>query len=43
MQLQVIENKIYEVRGQKIILDFDLTELYEVRTKSKSIKRINYG
>ncbi len=33
MQLQVIENKIYEVRGQKIMLDFDLAELYEVETK----------
>ena len=33
MQLQVIENKIYEIRGQKIMLDFDLAELYEVETK----------
>jgi hypothetical protein len=30
MQLQVIQTKIYEVRGQKVILDFDLAELYEV-------------
>ena len=33
MQLQIIENKIYEVRGQKVMLDFDLAELYEVETK----------
>jgi len=33
MQIQVIENKIYELRGQKIILDFDLADLYEVETK----------
>ena len=30
MQLQIIQNKIYEVRGQKVMLDFDLAELYEV-------------
>ena len=33
MQPKVIQNKIYEVRGQKIILDFDLAELYEVETR----------
>ncbi|MDR0940901.1 MAG: ORF6N domain-containing protein [Bacteroidales bacterium] len=33
MQLQIIENKIYEVRGQKVLLDFDIAELYEVETK----------
>ena len=33
MQLQTIQSKIYEVRGQKIMLDFDLAELYEVETK----------
>ncbi len=31
--LIVIENKIYEIRGQKVMLDFDLAELYEVETK----------
>lgn len=29
----IIENKIHEVRGQKIMLDFDLAEMYEVDTK----------
>jgi hypothetical protein len=33
MELQKIQTKIYEVRGQKIMLDFDLAELYEVETK----------
>ena len=29
----IIENKIYEIRGQKVMLDFDLAEMYEVETK----------
>ncbi len=24
MELQIIQNKIYEVRGQRVMLDFDL-------------------
>lgn len=41
MQLQVIQQKIYEIRGQKVMLDFDLAELYEVETKvlNQSVKR----
>lgn len=41
MKLQVIQNRIYEVRGQKVMLDFDLAELYEVETRAlkQSIKR----
>lgn len=41
MELLKIENKIYEVRGQKIMLDFDLAEMYEVETKSlnQAVKR----
>lgn len=31
--LVIIENKIYEIRGQKVMLDFDLAEMYEVETK----------
>jgi len=34
MQLQKIETKIYEVRGQKVMLDFDLAELYEVENRA---------
>jgi phage regulator Rha-like protein len=33
MQLQIIQNKIYEIRGQKVMLDFDLAILYETETK----------
>ena len=33
MNLQSIQNKIYEVRGQKVMLDFDLAILYETETR----------
>lgn len=33
-----VENKIYEIRGQKVMLDFDLAEMYEV--ENKYLKRI---
>lgn len=41
MQLQTIQSKIYEVRGQKVMLDFDLAELYEVETRvlKQAVKR----
>ena len=41
MEIQVIQNKIHEVRGQKIMLDFDLAEVYGVETKNLnlSVKR----
>lgn len=32
--LIIIENKIYEIRGQKVMLDFDLAEMYGVETKN---------
>ncbi|MEL5893610.1 ORF6N domain-containing protein [Bacteroides sp. GD17] len=32
-ELIIIENKIYEIRGQKVMLDFDLAEMYEIETK----------
>ena len=40
-QLQVIQNKIYEIRGQRVMLDFDLAELYgtETRVLKQSVKR----
>jgi hypothetical protein len=31
-QLQIIPNKIHEIRGQKVMLDFDLAGLYGVET-----------
>jgi hypothetical protein len=33
MELQIIQNKIYEIRGQRVMLDFDLAELYGTETK----------
>ncbi len=41
MQLTVIQQKIYEIRGHKVMLDFDLAELYEVETKAlnQAVKR----
>ena len=33
MELQIIQNKIFEIRGQRVMLDFDLAELYQVETK----------
>ena len=41
MELLVIQNKIYEIRGQKVMLDFDLAELYQVETKrlKEQVKR----
>ncbi len=34
MELQTLKRKIYEIRKQKVILDFDLSELYETDTRS---------
>jgi len=41
MQIERIQTKIYEIRGQKVMLDFDLAELYEVETRvlNQSVKR----
>ena len=41
MEIQIIHNKIHEIRGQKVILDFDLADLYEVPTKAlnQAVKR----
>lgn len=32
-ELQSIQNKIYEIRGQRVMLDFDLAAMYQVETK----------
>ena len=29
MDIQIIQNKIYEIRGQRVMLDFDLAALYQ--------------
>lgn len=43
MNTNIIRNKIYEVRGQKVMLDFDLAELYGVETRAlnQAVKRNN--
>lgn len=39
--LQTIQSKIYEIRGQRVMLDFDLASLYHVSTGNlnKAVKR----
>jgi phage regulator Rha-like protein len=37
MELQIIQNKIFEIRGQKVMLDFDLAALFEVFTKNLNL------
>ena len=32
-KLDQIQSKIYEIRGQRVMLDFDLAELYQVETR----------
>lgn len=34
MELQIIQSKIYEIRGMRFMLDYDLAELYDVETKN---------
>ena len=40
-ELQLIQSKIYKNRLQKVMLDFDLAEMYEVETRSlnQAVKR----
>ena len=41
MELSIIQNKIYEIRGYKVMLDFDLAAMYEVETRrlKEQVKR----
>ena len=41
MQVTTLQSKIVDIRGQKVILDFDLAILYEVETKvlNQAVKR----
>ena len=41
MEIEVIQNKIFEIRGYKVMLDFDLANMYEVEKKvlKQSIRR----
>lgn len=40
-QLDLIQSKIYEIRGQRVMLDRDLAELYQVETRvlNQAVKR----
>ena len=39
--LALVKSKIYTIRGQKVMLDFDLAQMYEVETRvlNQSVKR----
>ena len=41
MDLQIIQNKIFEVRGCRVMLDYHLAELYQVETRAlkQAVKR----
>ena len=41
MELSIIQNKIYEIRGIRVMLDFDLAEMYQVETRAlkQAVKR----
>jgi ORF6N domain. len=41
MELQIIQNKIYEIRGQRVMIDRDLAEMYGVETRvlNQAVKR----
>lgn len=40
-EIEIIQSKIYELRGQRVMLDRDLAELYQVATGNlnKAVKR----
>ena len=41
MELQIIQNKIYDIRGVRVMLDYDLAKLYETETSAlkQAVKR----
>ena len=41
MEIQIIQNKIHEIRGRQVMLDFDLAALYGIETKvlKQAVKR----
>lgn len=41
MELNIIQKRIYEIRGVRVMLDFDLADLYQVETKvlKQSVRR----
>src|ERR1700722_15720706 len=43
MQTPIIHDKIYDIRGQKVMLDFDLAALYGVETRVSQIVTASEG
>ena len=41
MKIEIIQNKIYGIKGEKVMLDFDIAHLYEVETRvfNQAVKR----
>ena len=41
MELSIIQSKIHEIRGYRVMLDFDLAEIYQVETRvlNQAVKR----
>ena len=41
MNIQLIQSKIYEIRGYRVMIDFDLAEMYRVETRvlNQSVRR----
>jgi hypothetical protein len=41
MELELIKNQIHEIRGKKVILDFELAKMYQTETKrlKESVRR----
>ena len=41
VDLQIIQSNIYEIRGQRVMLDFDLAMLYNIETRvlNQAVKR----
>ena len=41
MEIGILQTKIFEIRGFRVMLDFDLALLYEVETKilNQAVKR----
>jgi uncharacterized protein with ACT and thioredoxin-like domain len=34
MEIEIIKNSIHEIRGKKVILDFELAKMYQVETRA---------
>ena len=41
VEIHHVQNKIYEIRGRRVMLDFDLAQIYEVETRrlNEAVKR----